>query len=142
MADQIQKIIYEGYLADDGQLKYFPNGGAVFNFRIGSTRKYNKADGTEVKETTWFNCSINRTKWAEALAEQKLEKGSHVIVFGRLRVNEYGAPRTYQRKDGSWVGVFDVTVEDMRILRWGGSDYNPNGEQNGELLEDGLPLPY
>lgn len=140
MKGHIQRIEYEGYLAADAELKYFPSGDAVLNFRIGSTRKYNDKAGEEVKETTWMNCSITRTKWAEALAAQKLEKGSHVIVFGRLRVNQYGAPRTYQRQNGEWVGTFDVTVDDMQILRWGSGNGSSTSDETYE--PQGGELPY
>jgi len=140
MQGHIQKVQYEGYLADDAELRYFASGNPVLNFRIGSTRKYNDREGKEVKETTWMNCSITKGKWAEALAAMnpKLSKGSHVIVFGRLRVNEFGGPRVYQRKDGNWTGVIDLSVDDMKIYRLGG---RTNGGQSNNLANEG-DLPY
>lgn len=143
MRGHIQRLEYEGYLSADGELKYFASGNPVYSFRMGSTRRYNDPKtNEEVKETTWLNCSITRKAWAEALAEQKLEKGSHVIVFGRIRVNEFGAPRTYQRKDGGWSASLDITVDDMQILRWGGRDTNGGDSSGGYDTADEEQLPY
>ena len=115
MANQIQMIEYEGYLANDPEMRFTPNGKIVTNFRMGSSRKYKNTDGEDVKETTWLKV----TAWGKLgeIVNQLCEKGSWVIVKGILRVGENGSPEVYQLKNGGYGASYEITASEIRILR-------------------------
>jgi len=115
MANQIQMVMYEGFLADDPDMRFTPSGKGVVNFRMGSNRKYKTSEGKEVKETTWLKISA----WGK-LAEiinNYCAKGSHVIVTGSLRVGENGSPNVYELKNGGHGASYEITANEIRILK-------------------------
>jgi len=115
MANQIQLVMYEGFLADEPDMRVTPAGKNVTNFRIGSNRQYKTADGTVVKETTWLKI-VAWGKLGEVI-NQYCGKGSHVIVTGTLRGNKEGNPSTYEMKNGNWGASFEITANEIRILK-------------------------
>ena len=123
MASQIQMVMYEGFLADDPEMRYTEGGTAVTNFRIGSNREYSKKDSTKVKETTWLRV----TTWGKLgeIVNQYCGKGSHVIVKGVLRGGENGSPTVYELKSGGHGASFEITADEVRILK--GKDGGGNG---------------
>jgi len=135
MASQIQQLQYEGYLAADPEMKYTPNGTAVTNFRIGSNYEYKNSAQEKVKETTWIRVAC-WGKLAEVI-NQWCEKGSHVIVMGRLRAGENGSPEVYQLKSGTgWGASYEVTAEKIRII----SGKSPDGEPEESSSDDEIPF--
>jgi len=115
MANQIQKVTYEGFLADDPEMRFTPNGKNVTNFRIGSNRQYKDSAGTVVKETTWLKI----TAWGKLaeIVNQYCGKGSWVIVEGYLRTGEGGNPAVYELKSGGFGASYEVTANAVRILK-------------------------
>jgi len=122
--------MYEGYLADDPEMRYTPSGKNVTNFRIGSHRQYKNAAGEVVKETTWLKV----TAWGKLgeIVNQWTEKGSHVIVTGILRSGENGSPNVYQLKDGTYGASHEITANEVRIL----SGKAPEGSASSKNEED------
>jgi single-strand DNA-binding protein len=114
MANQIQLVMYEGYLAADPEMRYLPNGKPVTNFRIGSSRQWTNASGEKVKETTWLKV----TAWGQLgeIVNQYCGKGAHVIVSGRLRVGENGSPAVYELSNGGHGASYEITAEEIRII--------------------------
>jgi len=130
MASQFQLLVYEGYLGKDPEMRYTPNGTAVTNFNLGSTRSY-MANGEKVDEVTWLRV----TAWGK-LAEfiyNNAVKGSHVFVQGVLRPSKNGSPNTFQLKNGEWASSFDVTARQIRLIS---SPQHPNSNQVEELTDD------
>jgi len=123
MANQIQLVMYEGYMADDPDMRYTPDGKAVVNFRMGSNRKYKKADGKEVKETIWLKISA----WGKLAEIVNLytAKGSHVVVTGILRAGENGSPNVYELKSGGHGASYEITANEVRILKGKEREVNP-----------------
>ncbi len=115
MASQIQMVMYEGFLAEAPEMRFTPSGKGVTNFRMGSNRKYKTADGKEVKETTWLKI----TAWGKLgeIVNQYCDKGSHVIVTGTLRGGENGSPVVYDLKNGGHGASFEITANEVRILK-------------------------
>jgi single-strand DNA-binding protein len=134
MANQLQQVIYEGYLVEDPVMRYTPQGQGVTNFRMGSNRSFKTADGTQKKETTWLKV----TAWGKRGEAVNLycAKGSHVIVIGKLRVGENGSPSVYQLKSGDWAASYEITADNVRILK-GKDGATPAPEEpddgNGDL---------
>lgn len=134
MAKQIQLVMYEGFLADEPEMRYTPAGKGVTNFRMGSNRSYKTADGRDVKETTWLKI----TCWGKLgeIVNQYCGKGSHVIVTGILRVGENGSPTPYQLKSGDWAAAYEITASEVRILKGKG------GEGAAEPPADEEDIPF
>lgn len=105
-----QKIIIIGNLGADPVMKFTPDGKAVANFSVATSRKYKDTD-----ETTWFRIST-WDKQAEA-CNQYLRKGSKVFVTGRLVPDKAtGSPRTFQRDDGTWGASFEIMASEVKFL--------------------------
>ena len=128
-----QKIIIVGNLGRDPEMRYMPDGTAVTNFSIATSRRWTGADGQPRDETTWFRIEVWR-KQAET-ANQYLSKGSKVLVEGRIKGDpNTGGPRLWTRQDGSIGANFEVVADTVRFLsargedggRWadGGGDYD------------------
>ncbi len=104
-----QKLIIIGNLGSNPEQRFTPSGDPVTSFSVATSRKYGEKD-----ETTWFRVSV-WGKQAES-CNQYLHKGSKVLVEGRLRPDESGNPRVFERKDGSSGASFEVTAESVRFL--------------------------
>lgn len=136
MANQLQMVIYEGYLVEDPVMRFTPQGQEVTNFRIGSNRSFKTTDGTQKKETTWLKI----TAWGKRgeIVTQYCGKGSHVIVIGKLRVGENGSPSVYQLKSGDYAASYEITADNVRILK-GKDGLTPTPE---EVEDAGGDLPF
>ena len=104
-----QRLILVGFLGSGPEQKYIANGDPVTSFNVATSRKYADKD-----ETTWFRVTV-WGKQAESCATY-LHKGSRVLVEGRLRPDESGGAKAFQRKDGSWSANYEVTAEAVRFL--------------------------
>lgn len=122
-----QKLIIVGNLGRDPEMRYLSDGTAVTNFSVATSRRWTDGSGNPQEETTWIRVSA-WGRQAEA-ANQYLNKGSKVLVEGRLRPDKNGSPRTYTGQDGIVRASFEMTAETVRFL----STNNGNGNGNGEL---------
>lgn len=96
-----------GNLTGDPELRFTTSGAAVAGFTVASTpRAFDKAS-SEWKdgETLFMRCSVWRDA-AENVAES-LERGSHVIVTGRLK------SRSYDTKEGEKRTVMELEVDEV-----------------------------
>ena len=121
------KIVIVGYLGRDPEMRYTPDGTPVTNFSVATSRKWSRADGTQVDETVWFRVTAWRRQ-AE-VCNQYLQKGRLVLVEGRLQPDEKGNPRTFTRNDGTPGASFEVTAQTIKFL--GGRGEAPPAEVPG-----------
>src|SRR5437764_7498448 len=100
-------ITVVGNLTDDPELRFTPSGAAVAKFRIASTpRTLDRASGEwKDGEPLFLACSVWRQA-AENVAES-LQRGSRVIVSGRLR------QRSYETKEGEKRTVYELEVDEI-----------------------------
>ncbi|GLX06733.1 single-stranded DNA-binding protein [Microbispora sp. NBRC 16548] len=93
-----------GNLVDDPELRFTPTGVPVARFRIASTPRFLDRQTNEWKdgEGLFLTCNVWRQA-AENLAES-LQRGSRVIVHGRLR------QRSYETKEGDKRTVYELDV--------------------------------
>jgi len=120
-----QKVIIIGNLGADPELRYLPNGTAVTNFSVATSRRWTDANGQQCDETTWFKVSV-WGKYAEKY-NQSLHKGAKVMVEGRLVPDgQTGSPRTFTRRDGTAGASFDLSADTIRMLS--GKESQGNGE--------------
>ena len=140
-----QKIVVVGYLGGEPEMRYMPDGTAVTNFSVATSRRWtDQASGQQKDETTWFRVSLWGRR-AEA-ANQYLTKGQRVLVEGRIRPDpQTGNPRTFVRNDGSVGASFDISATDFQFMSSreevgyvseGGGDYDAAPAQE----EDDIPF--
>jgi single-strand DNA-binding protein len=96
-----------GNLTDDPELRFTPSGAAVAKFRVASTPRYLDKQTGEWKdgEALFLTCNVWRQA-AEHVAES-LQRGTRVIVSGRLR------QRSYETREGEKRTVFELEVDEI-----------------------------
>ncbi len=118
----INKVILIGNLGRDPEVRYTPNGNAVCNISVATTRNWkDKNSGEKVEETEW-----HRVVFYDRLAEiagEYLKKGRSVYVEGRLKT------RKWADKDGKDNYTTEVIADNMQLL--GGRDGMGGGEEGG-----------
>lgn len=83
----VNKVMLLGRLGADPELRFNPNGNAVLNFRMATTKTWPDRDGRKQERTEWHRIVFWK-KTAEQL-ERLLFKGGRVYVEGELRTNEW-----------------------------------------------------
>jgi single-strand DNA-binding protein len=118
----INKVILIGNLGRDPEVRYTPNGAAVCNVSVATTRNWkDKNSGDKVEETEW-----HRVVFYDRLAEiagEYLKKGRPVYVEGRLKT------RKWADKDGKDNYTTEIVAEQMQLL--GGREGGGNGGGGG-----------
>src|SRR5687767_14941317 len=96
-----------GNLTGDPELRFTPSGAAVANFTVASTPRTFDRQSNEWKdgETLFMRCSVWRDA-AENVAES-LQRGTRVIVSGRLK------SRSYETKEGEKRTVIEMEVDEV-----------------------------
>ena len=96
-----------GNLTADPELRFTPSGAAVASFTVASTPRVFDRQANEWRdgEAMFLNCSVWR-QYAENVAES-LQRGSRVIVHGRLK------SRSYETREGERRTVFEVDVDEV-----------------------------
>jgi single-strand DNA-binding protein len=100
-------ITVVGNLTDDPELRFTPSGAAVAKFRVASTpRTLDRASGEwRDGEPLFLACTVWRQA-AENVAES-LQRGSRVIISGRLR------QRSYETREGEKRTVIELEVDEI-----------------------------
>ncbi|MFO1198626.1 MAG: single-stranded DNA-binding protein [Burkholderiaceae bacterium] len=105
----VNKVILVGNLGRDPETRFSPNGGAICNVSIATTRNWkDKASGEKREETEW-----HRVVFYDRLAEiagEYLKKGRAVYVEGRLKT------RKWQDKEGQDKYTTEIIAEEMQLL--------------------------
>jgi single-strand DNA-binding protein len=105
----INKVIIIGNLGRDPEVRYTPNGAAICNVSIATTRNWkDKSSGEKVEETEW-----HRVVFYDRLAEiagEYLKKGRPVYVEGRLKT------RKWADKDGVEKYTTEIIANEMQLL--------------------------
>jgi single-strand DNA-binding protein len=96
-----------GNITGDPELRFTPSGAAVANFTVASTPRQFDRQSNEWKdlETLFMRCSVWRDA-AENVAES-LQRGTRVIVSGRLK------SRSYDTKEGEKRTVIEMEVDEV-----------------------------
>ena len=96
-----------GNITGDPELRFTPSGAAVANFTVASTPRAFDRQSNEWKdgETLFMRCSVWRDA-AENVAES-LQRGTRVIVSGRLK------SRSYETKEGEKRTVVELEVDEI-----------------------------
>lgn len=113
----LNKVQIIGNLGRDPEVRYTPNGAAICNVTIATSRQWkDKNSGDRVEETEW-----HRVVFYDRLAEiagEYLKKGRSVYVEGRLKT------RKWQDKEGKDNYTTEIVAAEMQMLggREGGDE--------------------
>ncbi len=117
----INKVILIGNLGKDPEVRYTPNGNAICNVSVATTRTWkDKTSGDKQEETEW-----HRVVFYDRLAEiagEYLKKGRPIYVEGRLKT------RKWQNKEGQDVYTTEIIANEMQML--GGREGMGGGEES------------
>ena len=149
-----QRVSIIGYVGQDPEMRYTPDGTPVTNFSV-ATRQAVSKERTPDCPTGWQE-SLNGKNWElttwlrvtawRRLAEtcnQYLSKGSQVFVEGELRgeaINGSQNPRIWQGNDGVHRASYEVTARMVKFMGRrdnGGSAPNeppPEGYEEDDVL--------
>jgi len=119
-------ITVVGNLTNDPELRFTPSGAAVASFTVASSSRYLDKATNEWKdaEPVYMRCSVWR-QYAENVAES-LQKGTRVIVTGRLK------QRSYETREGEKRTVMEMEVDDVGpALRYATAKVNKVQRQGG-----------
>ncbi len=110
------RVILVGNLTRDPELRYIPSGTAVAEVGLAVNDRVKKGDQW-VDETTF----VDVTLWARTaeVANQYLNKGSSVLIEGRLKLDSW-------EKDGQKRSKLRVIADKMQMLGGRGGD-GPSG---------------
>lgn len=132
-----QSLTIVGNLGRDPEMRYLPDGTAVTNLNVASSRRYNNREGQPVEETTWVKVTV-WNKQAETV-NQYLTKGSKVLVEGTLTPDPTtGGPRLWTRQDGSVGASYEMRANTVRFLSSKGDNNGHHGNFNPETGEPGI----
>ena len=123
----VNKVIIVGNLGRDPEVRYTPNGSAVCNVTVATSRvRKNKDSGEKSEDTEWHRI-VFFDKLAE-IAGEYLKKGRSVYVEGRLQT------RKWTDKDGVEKFTTEIMAQEMQMLGgregMGGGD-DAGGESSG-----------
>lgn len=105
----VNKVILVGNLGRDPETRFSPNGGAICNVSIATTRQWkDKSSGERREETDWHRI-VFFNRLAE-IAGEYLKKGRSVYVEGRLQT------RKWQDKEGKDQWSTEVIADQMQML--------------------------
>jgi len=151
----VNKVILDGNLGRDAELRYTPGGAPVATLNMATTEVWNdKASGQKQEKTEWHRVVL-WGKSAESLQEY-LTKGKQIYVEGRLQT------RKWQDKDGNDKYTTEIRGDRIVLLGGGGGgmgggggrpqrsagagagggggDHEPMGEPISELTDDDIPF--
>ena len=118
----VNKVILIGNLGRDPEVRYTPNGNAICNVTIATSRNWkDKTSGEKMEETEW-----HRVVFYDRLAEiagEYLKKGRPVYVEGRLKT------RKWQDKDGVEKYTTEIIAAEMQLL--GSREGMGGGDESG-----------
>jgi single-strand DNA-binding protein len=138
MAAGDTQITIVGNLVGDPELRYTQTGQAVATFRVASTPRFRDNTTGEWKDGDSLFLSCNVWRQAAENAAESLQRGTRVIVSGRLR------QRSYETREGEKRTVYEIEVDDVgpslrnasakvtKSSRSGGGGYGGQGGPGGQ----------
>ena len=120
------RVSLVGNLGADPEVRYSPKGTQLVSFRVAVNQVRTGPDGERQENTEWFRIRVG-PRQSEYV--QRLNKGTRVLVIGRLDISHYTA------KDGEPRTGFDVWADDVQAMtvRGGAEPYGAPGGIDNEL---------
>ena len=108
MARGINKVILIGNLGQDPETRYLPDGNAVTNVSVATSKSWKDRDSGQTNERTEWHKVVFFRRLAE-IAGEYLHKGSKVYIEGELRTRQW-------EKDGQKHYTTEVVANEMQML--------------------------
>jgi len=121
---QVNRVILQGNLTREPDMRYTAAGTAVCNLGIAVNHKYNDSQGN-TKEDTCFTDVEVWGKHAENCSKY-LSKGRPVLVDGRLKMDSWEDKNTGQRRN-----KLSVKAENLQFLGGSESSGGTGRKENG-----------
>lgn len=104
----VNKTIILGNVGQDPEIRYTPNGDAVCNLSIATSRQWKDKNGDKQEETEWHRVAFYG-KVCEVIGRY-VKKGNPLYVEGRLKT------RKWKDKDGVERYTTEIISESMQLL--------------------------
>ena len=121
------RIILVGNLGGEVTENTTGKGTQMASFSVATNRKWSGGE-----EVAWFRVTVFGRQAETCI--QYLGKGSKVLVEGRIRPDQDGNPRIWERNDGTPAASFEVTADSVKFL--GGGDV----KEEIAMDEDKIPF--
>ena len=105
----VNKVILVGNLGRDPEIRYTPDGTAVANFSIATSREWNDRNTGEKKKQTEWHRIVAFRRLAEICGEY-LSKGSQIYIEGHLQTREW------DDKEGNKRYTTEIVANQMQML--------------------------
>lgn len=127
----MNKVILIGRLGSDGEVKYLPNGTAVYSVGLATSEKWkNKDNGNQEEKTEWHRI-VAWSKTAE-FAGEWLKKGQLVAIEGKIQTRSW-------EQDGEKKYMTEIVADTITMLG-GKGDVQESPTQQTNEDEDDLPF--
>ena len=134
MANNYNAVTVVGNLVEDPELRFTASGIPRANIRIAVNRSWRDPNNEWQEETSFFSGTVWR-QYAENVAES-LEKGSRVIVTGRLQ------QRSWETPEGDRRSVIEIMIEEIGpALRFATADVRRTTRESGGGYYEGVQRP-
>ena len=126
----VNKVILIGNLGRDPEVRYTPNGNAVCNVTLATTRTWKGKESGEKQEETEWHRIVFYDRLAE-IAGEYLKKGRSIYVEGRLKT------RKWTDKEGKDNYTTEVIAQEMNMLGSREGAGGGGGASGGSAEDDG-----
>lgn len=134
-------VVLSGNLGKPPELRYTPGGTAVLSMSL-ATNEYRKSGDESTKETLWHNI-VAFGRLAETINGFSLEKGTTVIVQGRLSYNSWeGKDGETKHRTEIIANSIDVTGNRSGKGTSGGSYKPTKGAAPVQYVDDDEEFPF
>lgn len=131
----INKVIVQGHLGRDPEVRYSPDGNAICNFSLATSTSWkDKQTGERREETEWHRCVIYNRR-AEVIGEYA-RKGTKLYIEGRLRTRKWAG------QDGIDRYTTEIIVDSFKFGPKGVGDQEPQYQNPKPVQQASQQTPY
>ena len=96
------------------------NGRRAIGFSVAVNEKYKDANGNQIENTNWYDCTIWRDGQQSTKVADYLKRGQQVLIQGKPSVRSYQS-----QKDGKWYAALEVRVDKCELVGSAKSEGQP-----------------
>ena len=128
----LNKVQLIGYIGNDAELKYTPDGKAIINFTLATSDTVtDKETGGKTEITTWHNIDL----WEKEKLAPYLLKGKRIYVEGKIRTRQFTDKDGIVRYWTSIVGHNVIFLDYKREDENGVSEETPDSDKKTKELQ-------
>ncbi|MEC9456068.1 MAG: single-stranded DNA-binding protein [Candidatus Neomarinimicrobiota bacterium] len=128
----VNKVILVGYLGQDPESRFTPQGTAVANLGIATNESWKDQNGDTQERTEWHRV-VMYGRMAETAVEY-MKKGQMVYVEGRLNTREWEDQNQVKRK------TTEIRCDNFTMLGRRGNGSPQQNSSDKENVDDDLPF--